>query len=66
MKKKTKEMVLVKSSQETDCIIFNIFCIGEYNWTQLKVSEDSLWNIKYNNNNNSYIYHHGITCYTDN
>ena len=66
IKKYTKVMGLIKSSQETYGRIFNHVRIGEYDWTRLDMSEDSLWSLKQNNNNKSYIYHQSLSCYTTN
>ena len=46
-------MGLIKSSQETEGIIFNHVHIGKYDWTLLKMSEGSILSIDQENNNNS-------------
>ena len=46
-------MVLIKSSQEKYVRILNCVCIGEHKWKQLDMSEDTIWSLKHNVNNNS-------------
>ena len=59
-------MGLIKSSQETDGVIFKHVHIGEYYWTRLNMSRDFLRNINQKTNTNTYMYHQILTIYTNN